>query len=301
MIKVRLDEGYAVDFQDAMSRFTLDSATEFLFGFSVHSMSTGIPYPHNAPDHLKFPPNVNGFGNPGTDAFAKAFLEAQFRISQRIRNGWVWPVNDVFRDQTTESMEVVNRFVEPIVKEAVKKNGRNFGAAKVDGKGGATMDLPAKEREVGEDETLLDHLHPLKEETTNILIAGRDTTMATLTFMFFFLGRYPHILQRLREEIFACIGPTRAPTYDDIKEMRFLRAIINETLRLFPAVPFNIRETVEETVWPAVQPGQQPCYIPAQTQIAYSVFVMHKRKDLWGPDGVLFLVPFAAPKQLSSF
>lgn len=158
MIKVRLDEGYAVDFQDAMSRFTLDSATEFLFGFSVHSMSTGIPYPHNAPDHLKFPPNVNGFGNPGTDAFAKAFLEAQFRISQRIRNGWVWPVNDVFKDQTTESMEVVNRFVEPIVKEAVKKNGRNFGAAKVDGKGGATMDLPAKEREVGEDETLLDHL-----------------------------------------------------------------------------------------------------------------------------------------------
>ena len=31
-----------------MSRFTLDSATEFLFGNCVESLSAGLPYPRNA-------------------------------------------------------------------------------------------------------------------------------------------------------------------------------------------------------------------------------------------------------------
>lgn len=293
LMKARLHQGHAIDFQDAMSRFTLDSATEFLFGFSVHSMSTGIPYPYNAQEYR---PESNDYsneknasiGSPSADAFATAFLDSQFRISQRIRNGWIWPINDVLKDQTRGPMDVVNRFVEPIVKEAVRKNKEAVKRAR-------TGKVETTDREVKEDETLLDHLvmyttdeRVLKEETTNILIAARDTTMATLTFMFFFLAKYPHILQRLREEIIEHVGSTRAPTYDDVKEMRFLRAVINETLRLYPAVPFNIRESVNETVWPSQQPGTQPWYIPAKTQVSYSVFVMHRRKDLWGPDAEEF-------------
>ena len=42
--------------------------------------------------------------------------------------------------------------------------------------------------------------------------------------------------QRLREEILSVVGPTRRPTYDDIRNMKYLRAVINETLRLYPPV-----------------------------------------------------------------
>ena len=38
---------------------------------------------------------------------------------------------------------------------------------------------------------------------------------------------YPNVLTRLREEIIGKIGPSRRPTYDDIREMKFLRAVIN--------------------------------------------------------------------------
>ena len=39
----RTREGYALDVQDALARFTLDSATEFLFGRCVHALHAGLP------------------------------------------------------------------------------------------------------------------------------------------------------------------------------------------------------------------------------------------------------------------
>lgn len=57
--------------------------------------------------------------------------------------------------------------------------------------------------------------------------AGRDTTAATLTFIFYFLASYPDVLARLRDEIISKIGPNRRPDYDDIRDMKYLRAVIN--------------------------------------------------------------------------
>lgn len=76
----------------------------------------------------------------------------------------------------------------------------------------------------------------IRDEISNILLAGRDTTACTLTFAVYRLAEHPNILQRLREEILAVVGPSRRPSYDDIRNMKFLRAVINETLRLYPPV-----------------------------------------------------------------
>lgn len=38
---------------------------------------------------------------------------------------------------------------------------------------------------------------------------------------------HPDILRRLRAEILERVGPTNRPTYDDIREMKFLRAVLN--------------------------------------------------------------------------
>ena len=76
----------------------------------------------------------------------------------------------------------------------------------------------------------------LKDETLNILLAGRDTTACTLTSAVFALAEHPDVLDRLRKEVLDVVGPSRRPTYDDIREMKYMRAFINEVLRLYPPV-----------------------------------------------------------------
>lgn len=70
----------------------------------------------------------------------------------------------------------------------------------------------------------------------NILVAGRDTTAATLTFALYMLAEHPDVAKKLRDEIIDQVGPDARPDYDNIRDMKYLRAFLNETLRLFPAV-----------------------------------------------------------------
>ena len=41
------------------------------------------------------------------------------------------------------------------------------------------------------------------------------------------LSEHPDIANRLRQEVFDKVGPTDRPTYDDMREMKFMRAFLN--------------------------------------------------------------------------
>jgi hypothetical protein len=79
----------------------------------------------------------------------------------------------------------------------------------------------------------------IRDQIVAVLLAGRDTTAATLSWCFHELSHYPEIYARLREEVLAVVGSDRAPTYDDLKNMKYLAHTLNETLRLYPAVPVS--------------------------------------------------------------
>lgn len=279
-MKHRLRSGYSVDIQDLMGRFTIDSATDFLFGSCVNSLSATLPYPHDASLTMR-----NSEHNRPNEAhvFVEAFQEAQHILSIRERQGWTWPLSEIIKDKTEAPMKVVHGFIEPIIEAALQKH-KSLGSAK-------KKDI----NEIGDDETLLDHLvcmtsdlTVIRDETLNILLAARDTTASALTLIIYFLSMYPETCSRLRREILARVGPNRMPTFEDIKEMKFLRAVINETLRLYPVVPFDVRDSINATTFPSSDPSEKPFYIPAHTRILYSVFLMHRRKDLWGPDAEEF-------------
>ncbi|KAI6040654.1 cytochrome P450 [Pisolithus marmoratus] len=259
--KARLQEGYPVDFQDMICRFTLDSATEFLFGKSVSSLSAGLVYPkHSQPGQNK------DYTNHPANTFAQAFSAAQYRATYRGRFGTFWRLTEFWRDRVREEMQVCHRFIDPILKDALETK-KSMGGEQSTGR------VCSKER-VDLEDTLLGHLVDctedpvvIRDEIVNILIAGRDT--------------------RLSAEVLTKVGSSRRPTYDDVREMKYMRAVINETLRLYAPVPFNVRASTEAAVWPGVN-GGPPIYIPPKTRIPYSVFLMHRRKDLWGPDAEIF-------------
>lgn len=45
--------------------------------------------------------------------------------------------------------------------------------------------------------------------------------------MVYLLAQHPHVLTRLREEILNKVGPVRRPNYEDIRDLKYLRAVIN--------------------------------------------------------------------------
>ncbi|KAJ7625772.1 cytochrome P450 monooxygenase pc-3 [Roridomyces roridus] len=240
LLKQRTRDGYAVDFQDLIGRFAMDSACEFLFNTCIHSLKAPLPYAHNVLYPPPPPPSQGqtAFAIKFTDAFASAMTI----ISERESMGKIWPLFEMFEDKTARPMKVINEFLEPVVRAAVEKN-------RVDEK-----------NEEEEASSLLDDM--LKTTSDPQLI--KDELLNML------------------------LGPTRRPTYDDIKEMKYLRAVINETMRLYPSVPFNIRENIDAVLWPSPDPTQPPLYIPPHSKLSYSVFIMHRRKDLWGPDAEEF-------------
>ena len=52
-------------------------------------------------------------------------------------------------------------------------------------------------------------------------------TASTLTFVVFLLSLHPEVLERLRAEVLEVVGPTERPTYERIREMKYLRAVLN--------------------------------------------------------------------------
>ncbi|KXN81021.1 Cytochrome P450 52A6 [Leucoagaricus sp. SymC.cos] len=251
-LKERLREGYPVDIQDLASLFTMDSATEFLFVHGIHSLSAGISYPYYTPLSLTASAN-----NHLANRFARAFDEAQKQAALRARRGVL------FKGR---------RKVLGIVK--IQSRLRKF-------RRGSLLDYLVK---LTDDKTIL------RDETLNILLAGRDTTTSSMTFCVYMLAENPLVLKKLREEIMEKVGNHR-PTYSDMREMKYLRAVINETIRLYPAVrvvpsPMNVRTSKK----PALLPNKngRPFYIPAGSRMPFTVFLMHRRHDLWGPDADIF-------------
>ncbi|KAJ6461237.1 cytochrome P450 [Mycena vitilis] len=276
-IKTRLREGHPFDFQDMISRFAMDTSGEFLFGHNAHTLDAGLPYPAYVSVPAVSTANANA-----SNTFSDALNLAQRVSMQRGKFGGAWPLTEFWHNQLNAPVAIVRGFLDPIL-DNVLDSQRTAVAEKV--VPGTLVD-----REVQEGETLAEHLlnytqdrTVLRDEILNISVAGRDTTACLLTFVTYMLAEHPAQLAKLRAEILDTVGPTRAPTPEDFKEMKYLRAVLNETLRLYPPVPINMRSTTSPVLFPSTT-GGKPFYLPAGSFTGFSVMMMHRRKDLWGPD-----------------
>ncbi|XP_078574367.1 1,25-dihydroxyvitamin D(3) 24-hydroxylase, mitochondrial-like isoform X5 [Branchiostoma floridae x Branchiostoma japonicum] len=112
--------------------------------------------------------------------------------------------------------------------------------------------------------------------TIELMGAAIDTTSNTLLWTLYELSRRPELQDRLHQEVTQVIDQDKVMTWDHLKDLHLLKAIIKETLRLYPVAPNVSRVLQEDTVLMGYM-------LPAKTCVVAQVYAMGRDPQLF-PD-----------------
>lgn len=151
--------------------------------------------------------------------FAENFTNATEVIGNRARLG---KLAGLFRNkQFDDEVKFIHEYIQVYVRKALEQKAN-----------------PEKTENASK-YVFLEHLamsenssQKIQAELLNILVAGRDTTAGTLAHLWYTLARRPDVFEKLRAEVLRL--EDREPSFEQIKEMKYLQYCLNETLRLYP-------------------------------------------------------------------
>ncbi|MEU4154347.1 cytochrome P450 [Streptomyces sp. NPDC026659] len=170
----------------------------------------------------------------------------------------------------------LNRTVDALV---AARRGSDGGS----GSGGGTGDLLDR---------MLETSHPVtgerlsaenvRKQVITFLVAGHETTSGALSFALHYLARHPEIAARARAEVDRVWGDTPEPGYDQVAKLRYVRRVLDESLRLWPTAPAYAREATRDTVLA----GEHPMRRGAWALVLLPL--LHRDPEVWGADAGRF-------------
>ena len=116
-----------------------------------------------------------------------------------------------------KGLKVINEFVNPFIEHTLRLSPEELTTKTKSEEGYTFLHALAsftRDRKV------------LRDQLVAVLLAGRDTTASTLSWTFYELARHPEVLKKLRTEIIEHVGVNRAPTYNDLKNMKYLQVCL---------------------------------------------------------------------------
>lgn len=117
----------------------------------------------------------------------------------------------------------------------------------------------------------------LRENLLTFIVAGHETTALTLAWALYLCAFDQDVQDRARTEAQAALG-ARAATADDLASLPFIRQIVEETLRLYPAGGFLSRTARGNDTLGSTQ-------IRAGDTVMIPVYGLHRHRRLWSdPD-----------------
>ncbi|KAM1079930.1 hypothetical protein ACFX2B_014441 [Malus domestica] len=244
--------GTAVNMEDRFSQLTLDVIGLSLFNYNFDSLNAYSPV---------------------IESVYTALKEAELRSTDILP---YWKV-DVLRKiiprqiKAEKAVQVIRSSVEELIakcKEIVEAEGERIDEEEYinDTDPSILRFLLASREEVSSEQ--------LRDDLLSMLVAGHETTGSVLTWTLYLLSKNPHTLVKAQEEVDKVLQGQR-PSYDDIKNLKYLTRCIMESLRLFPHPPVLIRRAQVADVLPGnykVNAGQY---------IMISVYNIHRSSKVW--------------------
>eukprot|EP00930_Biecheleria_cincta_P021620 TRINITY_DN15975_c0_g3_i1.p1 TRINITY_DN15975_c0_g3~~TRINITY_DN15975_c0_g3_i1.p1 ORF type:complete len:618 (+),score=97.82 TRINITY_DN15975_c0_g3_i1:75-1928(+) len=145
----------------------------------------------------------------------------------------------------------------------------------------------------------------LKDDLRTLLIAGHETVASIMTWATFELARNPEIFSKVRAELDAVLEGGRDPTFEDIEKLEYLRVVIAETLRLYPAPPVLMRRTLKPDVLPEGSEHGKCVPLKRGTLIILQIAMLHRSPALYDDPNVFrperWLQPFGPSSKVSGW
>lgn len=113
----------------------------------------------------------------------------------------------------------------------------------------------------------------LTGHATLLFAAAHLTTAHTFSWTLFLLAQHPEVLARLTHELQTHVAGD-VPTLDELEQLKYLDAVIRESMRILPASSYSQRVTAGAT-------SLGPLQLNPGTPVIFSQFITHHRADLY--------------------
>ncbi|MCM3782736.1 bifunctional cytochrome P450/NADPH--P450 reductase [Neobacillus mesonae] len=239
----RLNPDESVDIPGDMTRLTLDTIGLCGFNYRFNSF-------YREDNH------------PFIDSMVRALDEG---MSQLHRLG----IQDMFmvkkKKLFNEDIQSMFKLVDELIRER-REQGGNPGdllshmLEGVDPETGDTLDL-----------------ENIRYQMITFLIAGHETTSGLLSFAVYYLIKHPDKLEKARQEVDR-VFKDDLPTYNQVRELKYIRMVLNEALRLWPTAPAFSLYAKEDTYIGGKYPMKKG------DSVTVLIPKLHRDKRVWGED-----------------
>jgi cytochrome P450 / NADPH-cytochrome P450 reductase len=248
----RLNPEDEIDVHEDMTRLTLDTIGLCGFGYRFNSFYRDEQHPFRV-------------------SLDRAGEEARAQLTRGpIRNKLMVRKHRQFQEDIT----FMNSVVDGIIAE------RRASGDQSDQKDLLSFMLNGVDKETGE---RLDDIN-IRYQIITFLGAGHVTTSSLLSFALYFLLHKPEVLAKAYDEVDHVLGAdlSSAPSYDQIKQLKYLLQILKESLRIWPTAAAFQRYPYE----PTVLGGQY--WIDKQSQLLVLTPMLHRDPKIWGENAEEF-------------
>ncbi|KAL0795553.1 hypothetical protein Bca101_066930 [Brassica carinata] len=251
------------DLQDVLLRFTFDNICISAFGVDPGSLAMALP---------EIP-------------FARAFEEAtEYTLARFLMPPFVWKtlrfLGIGFERKLKKAVRVVHAFANKTVRERRNKMRK---LRNLNDSSDLLSRLMQREYEKEEEGNYFSDKY-FREFITSLIIAGRDTTSVALVWFFWLVHNHPQVEKRILNEIREIrqkLVPqeTNEPfKAEELNEMVYLQAALTESLRLYPSVPMEMKQALEDDTLP------DGTRVKKGARVHFSIFSMGRIESIWGKD-----------------
>ncbi|MEM7791988.1 MAG: cytochrome P450 [Verrucomicrobiota bacterium] len=141
-------------------------------------------------------------------------------------------------------------------------------------KGGSPDDLLSVFLSIEDDETGEKmEISEIAEEVLGMIIGGHETSSTALTWIFYELHKHPKVEAKLNHEL-QHVTANKPLQFEQVTELRYMKAVIEEAMRLHPPLWFENRNTKED-----VKLGNS--VIPQGSMVALSRYALQRNPKVW--------------------